>query len=269
MARVLHTLSVLPFLVRLFVKSEMEYRGAWLLDRVAQVVNYGAGYAAIWVLLARFDTLGGWTWPELALLLSFQLFVYSIGASFSFVQMRELEEAIQRGQFDVLMARPFSPWAYIVFSRLNVGYAGHVALAVPMMAWSLSQTHLIWSAATVAYLVAAVVGSAMLVAAVMTMVGACAFVLVRSRYLYAIFFGFFELTRYPLSIFPAGIQWVLFTVVPLGFVNYVPVAWLLGKPIPIIGDIGGLLAPLAGPLVAAIAVAHWSWSIRHYQSGGG
>ena len=103
----------------------------------------------------------------------------------------------------------------------------------------------------------------------MTMVGACAFVLVRSRYLYTVFFGFFELTRYPLSIFPAGIQWVLFTVVPLGFMNYVPVAWLLGKPIPIIGDTGGLLAPLAGPLLVLLAVAHWTWSIRRYQGGGG
>lgn len=269
MGGLVRTLVVLPYLVKLFVKSEMEYRAGWMLDRVAQVVNYGAGYAAIWVLLARFKVLGGWTWPELALLLSFQLLAYAVGASFSFVQMRELEETIRRGQFDVLMVKPFSPWAYIVFSRLNVGYAGHIALAVPMLAWSLGQTHIVGSAATAAYLIAALIGSAVLVAATMTMVGACALVLVRSRYLYAIWFGFFELTRYPLAIFPAGIQLVLFTVVPLGFINFAPVAWLLGKPIPVIGATGGLLAPLAGPLVALLAAMHWTWSIRRYQGGGG
>ena len=55
------------------------------------------------------------------------------------MQLRDLEEVVRRGQFDVLMVKPFSPWAYIVFSRLNVGYAGHVVLAVGLMAWALSQ----------------------------------------------------------------------------------------------------------------------------------
>jgi len=60
------TMQVVPYLVRLFVKAQMEYRGAFVLDRFAQIVNYGAAYAAIWVLLERFDTLGGWTWSQLA-----------------------------------------------------------------------------------------------------------------------------------------------------------------------------------------------------------
>ncbi len=269
MARLVHTLTVLPFLVKLFIKSEMEYRGAWLLDRVAQIVNYSAGYAAIWILLAKFDTLGGWNWPELALLLSFGLFIYALGASFSFVQMRQLEDVIHRGQFDVLMVKPFSPWAYIVFSGLNVAYAGHVVLALALMAWALTQVDVTWTIGLAAYLVVAVIGATMMIAALMTMVGACAFVLVKSRYLYSIFFGFFELTRYPLTIFPAGIQWVLFTVVPLGLATFVPIAYLLGKPIPLIGDIGGLLAPLAGPLFVALAAFHWTWSVRRYQGGGG
>ncbi len=269
MRRLPDTLVVLPFLVKLFIKTELEYRGAWLLDRVAQVVNYGAGYAAIWILLDRFGTLGGWTWPELALLLSFQLLVYSFGAAFSFVQMRELEDYIHRGQFDVLMVKPFSPWAYLVFSRLNVDYAGHIALAIPLMVWSLTEVHVAWSAGLVLYVVAAIISATMVVAALMTIIGACAFVLVRSRYLYSIFFGLFELTRYPLTIFPAGIQWVLFTIVPLGFISFVPVAFLLGRPVPLLGAAGGALALVAGPVCVLLAMAHWTWSVRRYQSGGG
>lgn len=269
MARILHTLSVLPLLVRLYVKSEMEYRGAFLLDRVAQIVNYSAGYAAIWILLLKFDTLGGWTWPELAALLAFGLLTYSLGAAFSFVQMRELEDFIQRGQFDVLMVKPFSPWAFIVFSRLNIHYAGHIALAVPLLVWALVQVDVAWSVGLVLYLVVAVLSAIMVVASTMTIIGACAFVLVRSRYLYSAFFGFWELARYPLNIFPAPIQWVMFTVIPLGFMNYVPVAWLIGKPVPILGDAAGPLSLVAGPICVALAWAHWTWSIRRYQGGGG
>lgn len=57
----MHHLRVLPLLVRMHVRSKMEYRGAFWLDRLAQILSYGSVFATIGILLARFDTLGGWT----------------------------------------------------------------------------------------------------------------------------------------------------------------------------------------------------------------
>jgi ABC-2 type transport system permease protein len=262
-------LAVLPHLVRLHIKAEMEYRGSFIIDRIAQIITYSAFYASFWVLLARFSVIGGWTWPEFALLLSFQLLVYAFGASFSFTQMRELEDVIHRGQFDTLLVKPISPWAYMVFSQYNVGYLGHIILAAALMGWSLTQVDVTWTPATVAYVLAAIGGGTLIVASMLTMIGALAFVLVRSRHLYPIFFGLFELTRYPLAIFPAGVQWLLLTVFPLGFVNYVPIAWILGKDVALVGWWGGVAAPLVGPAVASLAVLQWRWCMRRYQSGGG
>ena len=47
------------------VRAEMEYRGAFILDRLAQILTYGAAYTAIWVLLNGFQILGGWNWRQL------------------------------------------------------------------------------------------------------------------------------------------------------------------------------------------------------------
>jgi ABC-2 type transport system permease protein len=57
--------------------------------------------------------------------------------------------------------------------------------------------------------------------------------------------------------------------VPLGFMNYVPVAVFLGKDVAILGEWAMPLSLLAGPFAVAIAMWHWRWSIRHYQGGGG
>lgn len=262
-------LRILPLLATMKVKSRMEYRGAFFIDTLAIALTYASVYATFWVLLLKFERLAGWNWPELAVLLSFQLFTYALGASFSFTQFRDMEELVRLGQFDALLVKPFSPWAYLTFSGYNIGYIGHITLAVGLMGWAVGQVDVTWSVGLVLYLVAAVVSAAMMVGAIMTMIGASSIVIVQSKYLYSIFFGFWELSRFPLNIYPAALQWALVTVMPLAFMSYVPAAVFLGKDVAVLGDLGMPLSLLAGPLSVALAMAHWRWCLRRYQGGGG
>ena len=109
----------------------------------------------------------------------------------------------------------------------------------------------------------------MVTAAIMTMIGATALVWVRSKHLFSIFFGFWELARYPLNIFPVPLQILMLTVAPLGFLAFVPVAVTLGKPVPLLGD-WALLGSLAtGPLAVTLGALHWRHCIRNYQGAGG
>jgi ABC-2 type transport system permease protein len=268
--RVRTQLGVMLLLARMFARSELEYRGAYIIDRIATVASYGSAFAAIFLLLARFSTLGGWSWPELAFLLSFQLLSYAMGASTSFTQFRDMEETIRLGTFDVLLVKPFSPWAYIVFSGLNIGYLGHVVLGIGLIGWAVTQVPVDWTLARIAFLLLSFVSAAMVVAALMTMIGASAMILVRARHLFTIFFGFWELARYPITIFPAALQVMLLFVVPLGFMGFVPVAVLLDKPVPFLGPVWGGVAALAvGPLLVFLAARYWRYAISHYQGGGG
>ena len=171
--------------------------------------------------------------------------------------------------YDTLLVRPFSPWAYLVFSGLNISYAGHVILAVALMGWAVLSVDFAWSVWSASFLVAALLSATLLTAALITIIGATALIWVRSNHLFSIFFGFWELTRYPLNIFPGGIQTILITAVPLALTSSVPVAALLHKPIPILGDWGGLVALLAGPIWVVLAVTYWRYANSKYQGAGG
>lgn len=260
---------VIPALVRAFIKSKAEYPGAMVLGWLSQFASYAAMYTAISLILGRFGSLGGWVWPEMALLLSFHLLAYSLGASLSFVQFREMEEKVRMGTMDALLVKPIGTWTYIVFSGLNIGYAGHIALALGLMAWSLTQVDVIWTVQSVTIFVLSLVSASMLVAAVMTMIGATALVWVKSNHLYQIFFGFWELARYPLNIFPLPLQILMLSFAPLAFIAYVPVAATLGKPVPLLGNWATASALVAGPLVTLLAMAHWRWCLKNYQGAGG
>ena len=265
----LHQLSILPLLVRMYVKSQMEYRGAFWLDRLAQILSYGAVLLGLWILLQKFELLGGWNWPELALLFSFQLLAYALGAAVSFTQLRDLEELVRLGTLDALLTKPINTWAYLIFSGLNIGYAGHIILAIPVLVWALLAAQVHWSPGTVLFFAGSLLSATMVTGAILTMIGATAMVWVRSSHLFAIFFGFWEISRYPLNIFPGAIQAVMLTLMPLAFISAVPVAVLLGKPVPLLGDFAIPAALLAGPLLVLHAIIHWRYALGKYQGAGG
>ncbi|MFN4209413.1 MAG: ABC transporter permease [Devosia sp.] len=265
----LHRLGILPLLIKMFIKSQMEYRGAFWLDRLAQIISYGAVLLGMWILLQKFELLGGWNWPQLALLFSFQLLAYSLGASVSFTQLRDLEELVRLGTLDALLTKPVNTWAYLIFSGLNIGYAGHIILAVPVLVWALPAAQVEWSIGNALFFAGSLLSATLVTGAVITMIGATALIWVRSNHLFAIFFGFWELTRYTLNIFPGGIQVVMLTVVPLAYISAVPVAVLLGKPVPLLGDLAAPAALLAGPLLVLLAIAHWRYALSRYQGAGG
>lgn len=265
----LHDITLIPHLVRMYVRTRMEYRGAMFLAWLSQGFSYAAMYATIALIIARFDNLGGWVWADMALLLAFHLLAYSLGASLSFTQFRDIEEKVRLGTFDAVLIKPVGPWTFLVFSGINIGYGGHIILATALMTWSLTQVEVAWSPVVVVYFLASLVSAAMLTAALMTMIGTTALVWVRSRHLFSIFFGFWELARYPLNIFPAPLQLLMVTFAPLGFLAFVPVAVILGKPVPMLADWAPVASLIAGPVFGLLAMAHWRWCLRNYQGAGG
>ncbi len=262
-------LRVLPLLVRLQVRTRLQYRGAMVLMWVSEGFAMASAFGGIWLIATRFSAIGGWAWPELALMLSFHLLAYALGAAFSFVQLRDLEDQVRLGTFDTLLVKPFSPWAYLVFGGLNIGYAGHIGVGIGLLVWALGNIDVVWSPLNFLYIIGALLSAAALIAAIITMIGANSLIWVRSRHLYSIFFGFWELARYPLGIFPALIQGVLLTVIPLGFMAYVPVAVLLGKPVALLGHWAGPASLIIGPLAVVTAMGHWRYAIGRYRGAGG
>lgn len=265
----LGTMRIIPHLVGIHVRTHMQYRGALFIGWFAQAVGYAGTYAAIALIITRFENLGGWTWPQMALLLAIHLLAYAVGASLSFVQFRDMEEKVRLGTFDAILTKPISPWVFIAFSGLNIEYGGHIALATGLMVWSLMHLSIDWSFGTALYFGVSLISAAMLTTSILTIIGATALVWVRSRHLFAIYFGFWELARYPLNIFPLPLQLLMLTFAPLAFLAYIPAAVLLGKPVPLLGDFAPLASLLAGPLAASIAALHWHWSLRNYQGAGG
>jgi ABC-2 type transport system permease protein len=255
--------------VELRLKERMEYRGAFLLGVVAQIIGYGGSYLVIWLMMQRFHSIDGWSWPEIALLYSIGLFTYSLGASFTFIQMTELESMVREGTFDGVLVKPVNPFLYVVARKYNVGYLAHYMISGSILIWSLLQLSIDWTLFKIVYLILILISGAMIQAAILSIIGAWSFIVVRTGFLFSLFFRLKDFISYPLSVYGVAVQIGLAFFVPLAFVNYYPSAFLLSKTTPLLSDWGARIAPLAGPVCLWIAYHVWMYGVNKYQGAGG
>ena len=82
-------------------------------------------------------------------------------------------------------------------------------------------------------------------------------------------YGGREMMSYPITIYHQLLQRFFLFVVPLAFGAYIPVCYLLDRPLPF--DMPGVVA-FAAPLVALtfalVAGAIWRFGVHHYQGTG-
>lgn len=262
------TPSLFWHFARLRMRERMEYRSAYLAGMVAQILAYVADFLVIWVLVRRFGTLAGWGWEEIALLWAFNLLSYAIGAAFTFCQS-ELEGLVQGGTFDGYLVRPLNPYLAFTAQRFNVGYLGHILLASGILAWALTNLDIDWTPSSVLFLVLALAGASLLQAAVLTLVGAWAFMFVRAQFLFGFASTLRSFVTYPITIYGAAIQVVLTAIVPFAFVNFYPASVLLDKDGQLFPSWTGWLTPLVGLAAFLGAYRVWMRGVNRYQGAGG
>jgi ABC-2 type transport system permease protein len=263
--KLLEVISISWYLVKLRMRTKLQYRSALVLSWVALAFGYAGDFTSFWIILRRFDGIAGWRWQEMALLLGFHTLGYAFGACFTFVQLRGMEDTVKHGEFDTLLIRPINPWVFMVFSGFNMVYVSHVLMGIGLLVWALPKVAIDWNFIKLLQFTASLVSASLLTGAIFTILGGCALVWRRARYIFNIYFDFWELSRYPTLIYAAPLKILLLTVVPLAYMAYVPVALLIGKPVPYLGSAAAGITVAVGPAAVLLAMLFWRFATRHYQ----
>lgn len=254
---------------RLRLRERMEYRAAYVLGIVAQILGWGGDYAVIFLLLSRFQSINGWTWPQVAFLFSLELFSYALGASFAFSPMVELEAMVVQGQFEIILVIPLEPLQHLAARKYNLGYLAHVIISGAFLLWSVNHLGVALGPLLAAYIVLSLISATCLQAAALIALGSSAILVVRSNYLFLLYYTLKGFIVYPITVYHVSIQWLITLVIPIAFINYYPASLLLGKGGAVLPTAAGWIAPLVGP-IALLATYHlFRAAVKRYQGAGG
>ena len=254
---VANSLSFARALVTTNVKATLALRSAFVIQVVFMALNNLTFFVFWWALMGRVTTIRGWGLGDIQML--FGLVAASFGLTITIAGgVRHLGRFIEDGDLDTLLTRPRSVLVQAVGMRAHPSGFGDLISGLLFMAWS---GQISWRTAPVVVVV--IVSSALIFLACGVVFFSLAFWLGRIQ---TVATQAWELlvtfSLYPEPLFGGALRLVLFTVLPAGFVGYMPIRILHA---PSLTNVAILLSVAVGYVCLAVWV--FERGLGRYASG--
>lgn len=247
----------LGMLISMNLRSAFALRGAFWLQAGFMVANNVLYFTFWWIFFDRFEEIGGWRLPDMAAL--FGIVAMGFGLSIVFAGgVRDLSRHIIEGDLDPFLTQPKSPLIHATASKTYASGWGDLLSGFGFVCLS---GLVEWRTLPLAGV--AVLASATVFTASAVLLHSLAFWLGRietlARQLWEFLLTF---SIYPSPIFSGALRFVLFTVIPAGFIGYLPLSLVRNS------SWESLISVVAGATgYAALAVFVFGLGLRRYQSG--
>lgn len=244
-------------LFRTSLASAMAQRGAFLMQVALMALNNAIFFSFWIVLFSRVSRIRGYALGDVAVLygvvaVGFGLAVTVAGGT------RQLARFIHEGELDSLLAQPKPTLLYTIGRRTVAPGMGDIASGVVMIALSG-----VVSPSMIPIVIVAAVSSATVCVATGVLFNSLAFwfgqVETATRQLFESLVTF---SLYPEPLFGGAMRLVLFTVVPAGFVGYLPARLIRAPSLTVAVElIGGAL------VYSVVAWQVFDRGLRSYSAG--
>lgn len=268
-SRLTEKLSLLGTLASASIRSELQYRVNAITSIIGGILFQITGFLVVWIIVARFNQIGGWGLAELTFLYGMRLTSHGIFYA-CFSQIFELDNVMIRGEYDRYLVRPMSPLLQLFTRKLRINAFGDLLGGSALLVAASTIADVDWSPLAVLYLLLAVIGGGLVEGAVQIALGSLSFRFLHTLALRTTVNEIFNVYgNYPQQIFPAALRTGLTFLLPIAFVAYFPATVLLNRT----GDLAvpawlAASSPLVGVILFAIAVRIWKIQSAHYQSAG-
>ena len=243
------------FIVNL--KATLEYRVNFILQFFGMMLN-NAAFAAFWmVLIDRTGKVGGYGFSDVMLV--WALVSTSFGlAHVVFGNVRQIGRIIMEGSLDVYLVQPKDVWINVLSSKTIVSAWGDFAYGYIVLAL-MTGTDL----ERLALFTMLVIPGALIFTAVFAAADSLALFIGNSSAVSSALTEFMlSFSLYPEGVYGTNMRWMLYTLVPSGFVAFMPLRVFTAldwKLVPVLYLIAALYMVLSYSLFNA--------GLRRYESG--
>jgi ABC-2 type transport system permease protein len=269
--RMWHGIELYRRLIAVQIRSQLEYRVAFLLDLLAVAFGTGISFGTLALVLQRFGGIGGWSLGEIAFL--YGLVEPAFGTMdllFGGFDPDGFALLVQRGSFDQLLLRPINITLQVLGSKFALRRLSRIAQGIAVLSIALALVDIHWTVVKILYLPVVFASLVCFFGGLFIIGSTTTFWTVQQVEVINIFtYGGSEMMSYPMHIYHKWMRRFFTYVIPAIFLNYYPALFFLDKPDPLhMPAYAPLLSPVVGAGTLAIALAFWRFGIRHYASTG-
>jgi ABC-2 type transport system permease protein len=229
---------------------------------------YGPAYVFVMYLIlevvyGRTKTLGGWTHEQSLMLFYVFQFMSCLFMFFFMGGIRDfMWNGIREGRLDMILTKPINAQFLISFNKPGLDMIfmliGITILCIRQIALMATQIPLI----SFLFFAISLVFGLVICYFTLSTYATFAIVMTRSKEIIEVFDKFTDFSVYPNSIFPASVQVISFTLIPIAFFSYIPVSFLFGK-----GQIWHIPVMIL-VLIFSIIINQFAWKegLKQYSS---
>jgi ABC-2 type transport system permease protein len=203
---------------KLNLAGAMEFRMSFLMTAGMMVVNNFVWIFFWGMFFQRFEVVNGWSLQDVMMLWAVSAGGFGIAATL-FGNMNRIASMVANGHLDVYLVQPKPVLLNVLASRMSVAAIGDAAFSVLLYVMFGDGSWLGFAKYALAHLVAAAIFLFFMV-----VMHSCAFWFGNAEGLSGqMFNALLSFSTYPTDVFKGAGRLVIFTVVPAGFISYMPI----------------------------------------------
>jgi ABC-2 type transport system permease protein len=242
---------------KLNLSGAMEFRMSFLLTAGMMVLNNTVWIFFWGVYFLKFPIVNGWELTDVMMMWAVGAGGFGLSAVF-FGNAYYLASIVAAGQLDIYLAQPKPVLLHVTISRMSVSAIGDIIFALLLYAFfgDLSWLGLIKFAA-------ALMISMLIFLFFTILIQSLAFYIGNAEGIgHQFFISFITLATYPTDIFRGLGRMILFSVIPAGFISYLPIGLMREMQWPFIWGAVFVTLTLTGG-----ALAVFRHGLKRYSSG--
>jgi ABC-2 type transport system permease protein len=257
---------------RLFARLDL----VWVTRDLIAFVSYTLSDAAlnvatvttILLLATRFHGIGPWSRDQIVFMLGYGTTVSGLASVLFGYNIMHISRRIGRGQLDHVLVQPQPLWMALATEGFNpYGGAGMLLFGLGLLLWAVAKLGLVVSLAWVGWLALNLAASLAVTVAFSVLVGSLAFWAPRAaEEICSPSVQLLEtLKPFPLDALGPWLLGGLLTLLPVGFLAWLPARGLLGLDASLLSRLG---TPLFALLLSLLALWVFRRGLRHYVRTG-
>jgi ABC-2 type transport system permease protein len=255
-------LQLLHVCYRAALLTEMEYRIHFFSSVAYSLMWTVWVVGGISVFFYHRSTIGGWTYDETLIIMG--LFIIFNGFIDAVLRPNivRLTDYVQKGTLDFILLKPANSQFLATITAVSVFKAIDLFMGAGLIVLGLYRTHYLPAPRDLLLFAIMMPAGAIIAYSMWLYLATLAFWFVKVDNFTELFYAFYEVGRFPVTIYKGWIRGLLTFIVPVAFLTTFPAATLLGR-------LSGLYA--AGSLIMSLillfgASAFWRYAIRFYSS---
>ena len=255
-------LRLLTIFYKNSILKELEYRVNFLSNAFMSVFWLVWGIVGVSIFFLHRDKMGGWTFPEVLMVVGLFTFFNGIMESFLRPNVGAVIEQIRDGTFDFVLTKPVNSQFIASLRNIVVWRLVDVVIGIAVIVYALGQLHVTPTPTQIGFFIVMLASGTAIVYSMWLVMVSFAFWFVKIDNITELFYAFYEAGRYPVTIYRGTVRVLLTFVVPIAFITTFPASALLGRIDPTTTIIGFAFA--IGSFI--VSNRFWHFAVRYYSS---